>query len=168
MTFSGLFRRFQAVPAVHRRKHPGIGFVCGLCFVLAGVNCMARGLTFETRELTIETAQGGVLPISVEIARTDQERSQGLMNRKSLADGKGMLFIFEKDQILSFWMKNTLIPLSIAFISAEGKILEIHDMEPGDMNPLHSGRSARYALETPQSWFSRAGVAVGDILLVAW
>jgi uncharacterized membrane protein (UPF0127 family) len=129
---------------------------------------MARGLTFETRELTIETTQGEVIPISVEIARTDQERSQGLMNRKSLADGKGMLFIFEKDQILSFWMKNTLIPLSIAFISSEGKILEIHDMEPGDMKALHSSRSARYALETPQSWFSRTGVAAGDILQVAW
>jgi uncharacterized membrane protein (UPF0127 family) len=127
---------------------------------------MARGVTFETRELTIETARGGVIPIKVELAKTDQERSQGLMNRKSLIDGKGMLFVFEKDQILSFWMKNTLIPLSIAFISSEGKILEIHDMEPGDLNPLHSSRSARYALETPRSWFSRAGVAVGDILRV--
>jgi uncharacterized membrane protein (UPF0127 family) len=129
---------------------------------------MARGLIFETRELTIETTQGTLIPLIVEIARTDEERSQGLMNRKSLADGKGMLFVFEKDQILSFWMKNTLIPLSIAFISAEGNILEIHDMEPGNINPLHSSRSARYALETPQSWFSRAGVAVGDILQVEW
>ncbi|MDR2393121.1 MAG: DUF192 domain-containing protein [Treponema sp.] len=129
---------------------------------------MPRSLAFETRELTIETTQGARVPISAEIARTDQERSQGLMNRKTLADGKGMLFVFEKDQILSFWMKNTLIPLSIAFISSEGRILEIHDMEPGDMNPLHSSRSARYALETPRSWFNRAGVTVGDILQVEW
>lgn len=168
MDFSGLFQRFRPVPNAHRGKQPGIGLICCLCFVLTGVNCMARGLTFETRELTIETAQGKVIPISVEMARTDEERSQGLMNRKSLTDGKGMLFVFEKDQILSFWMKNTLIPLSIAFISSEGKILEIHDMEPGDMNPLHSSRSARYALETPQAWFSRAGVAVGDVLRVTW
>ncbi|MHB9291994.1 hypothetical protein Holit_01082 [Hollandina sp. SP2] len=168
MDFSGLFRRFRAAPQIHQGKQLGMGLVWCLCFVFIGGNCMARGLTFETKVVTIETAQGVVIPISTEIARTDQERSQGLMNRKSLTDGKGMLFVFEKDQILSFWMKNTLIPLSIAFISSEGKILEIHDMEPGDMNPLHSSRSARYALETPQSWFSRAGVVVGDILRVEW
>jgi uncharacterized membrane protein (UPF0127 family) len=121
-------------------------------------------LIFETQELTIETGPGKRIPISVELAQTDQQRTQGLMYRKSLADGKGMLFIFEKDQILSFWMKNTLIPLSIAFISVEGRILEIRDMEPGDMKPLYSSRSARYALEVPQAWFSRAGVVVGDIL----
>jgi uncharacterized membrane protein (UPF0127 family) len=125
---------------------------------------MARGPDFETRELSIETSQGALIPISTEIARSDEERSQGLMNRKNLSDGKGMLFVFEKDQILSFWMKNTLIPLSIAFISAEGRILEIHDMEPGNIKPLYSSRSARYALETPRSWFSRVGVSVGDIL----
>ncbi|MDR1955473.1 MAG: DUF192 domain-containing protein, partial [Treponema sp.] len=148
MNFSGFFQT-RAYP----KKQPGIGLVCCLWVVLTGVNCVARGSALETRELTIETTQGTWIPITAEIARTDQERSQGLMNRKSLADGKGMLFVFEKDQILSFWMKNTLIPLSIAFISSEGKILEIHDMAPGDMNTLHSSRSARYALETPQSWF---------------
>ncbi|MDR2632585.1 MAG: DUF192 domain-containing protein [Treponema sp.] len=135
-----------------------------LCFVFTAVTCMARGPDFETRELSIETSQGALIPISTEIARSDEERSQGLMNRKNLSDGKGMLFVFEKDQILSFWMKNTLIPLSIAFISAEGRILEIHDMEPGNIKPLYSSRSARYALETPRSWFSRVGVSVGDIL----
>lgn len=165
MGFNGFFRVFLPI---QRGKQRWIGFIWCLCFVLTGVNCMARGLMFETRELAIETTQGMLIPLSVEIARTDEERSQGLMNRKSLADGKGMLFVFERDQILSFWMKNTLIPLSIAFISAEGKILEIHDMEPGNINPLHSSRSARYALETPQSWFIRAGVAVGDILQVEW
>jgi len=72
-----------------------------------------------------------------------------------------MLFIFERDEILSFWMKNTLIPLSIAYISSDGWILEIHNMEPHNLNPIRSGRSARYALEVPQGWFGRVGITAG-------
>jgi uncharacterized membrane protein (UPF0127 family) len=63
-------------------------------------------------------------------------------------------------------MKNTLIPLSIAFISHEGRILEIHEMKPQDLRPIHSSRSARYALEVPQGWFARAGISIGDYLLL--
>jgi uncharacterized membrane protein (UPF0127 family) len=84
------------------------------------------------------------------------------MNRKTLEDGRGMLFIFDRDQIMSFWMKNTLIPLSIAFISKDGRILEIRDMEPLNETPVRSSRSARYALEAPQGWFDRAGIKAGD------
>jgi uncharacterized membrane protein (UPF0127 family) len=100
--------------------------------------------------------------MSVELARTETERGRGLMNRKTLEDGAGMFFIFDRDQIMSFWMKNTLIPLSIAFISREGRILEIRDMKPLDETPVRSGRSARYALEAPQGWFERAGIRAGD------
>jgi uncharacterized membrane protein (UPF0127 family) len=103
--------------------------------------------------------------MEIEIARTEEERAQGLMYRKSLDDGKGMLFIFERDEILSFWMKNTLIPLSIAFIASDGRILEIRDMEPESLSPVRSGRSARYALEVPRGWFSRTGVKPGDRFL---
>jgi uncharacterized membrane protein (UPF0127 family) len=88
------------------------------------------------------------------------------MYRKNLSDGEGMLFIFERDDVLSFWMKNTLIPLSIAFIASDGRILEIRNMQPHDLNSIKSSRSVRYALEVPQGWFSRAGVRVGDRLLV--
>jgi uncharacterized membrane protein (UPF0127 family) len=103
--------------------------------------------------------------MTVELARTDAERTQGLMHRKTLADGAGMLFIFDRDQILSFWMKNTLIPLSVAFISKEGRILEIRDMEALDETSVRSSRSARYALEAPQGWFDRVGIKTGDILI---
>jgi uncharacterized membrane protein (UPF0127 family) len=104
--------------------------------------------------------------LRAELARTEAERSRGLMYRESLPDGEGMLFIFDRDQILSFWMKNTLIPLSIAFISYNGEILEIRDMRPGDLNTVRSSRSVRYALEVPQGWFSRAGIGAGDSLLL--
>ena len=128
--------------------------------------CAAWGRNkLETREIALENAAESV-PIKAEIAKTDEERSRGLMYRKNLADGEGMLFVFEKDELLSFWMKNTLIPLSIAFISSEGRIMEIHDMEPGNLDPVHSGRSVRYALEVPQGWFSRVNLQVGDKLVI--
>lgn len=116
------------------------------------------------RSLTINTAQGGRVAIEAEIARTPQQRETGLMYRKSLADGKGMLFVFDSNQQLTFWMKNTLIPLSVAYISADGVIEEIHAMQPKDLQPIYSRTACRYALETPQGWFSRAGVKTGDRL----
>ena len=118
---------------------------------------------FDKQKLTIE-GKGGLITLNVELAWTEAQRSQGLMHRKTLKDGEGMLFIFERDQILSFWMKNTLVPLSIAYIASDGRIFEIYDMEPGNLKAVVSSRSARYALETPQGWFLRAGIGIGDKL----
>ena len=118
---------------------------------------------FETRELAIEGAGGRVI-FMAELARTNTQRQQGLMHRKELKDGQAMLFIYERDEILSFWMKNTLIPLSIAYIAGDGRILEIYDMEPGSLNAVSSSRSARYALEVPQGWFNRVKLGPGDRL----
>ena len=125
-------------------------------------NC-SGGEKFEKRELAIEGG-GGRIVIMAEIASSPSQRNQGLMNRKELKDGNGMIFIFERDEILSFWMKNTLVSLSIAFIAYDGRILEIYDMQPGNLNPVKSSRSARYALEVPQGWFDRAGIVPGDRL----
>jgi uncharacterized membrane protein (UPF0127 family) len=77
-----------------------------------------------------------------------------------------MLFVFERDQQLSFWMKNTLIPLSIAYIASDGRITEIRDMYPHDENSVHSSRSVRYALEVPQGCFGRAGIRPGDVVRI--
>jgi uncharacterized membrane protein (UPF0127 family) len=135
-----------------------------------GAGCAAAGnrpRKLAALELTIERADGETAGILAEIARTAAERETGLMFRRSLADGEGMLFVFERDEMLSFWMKNTLIPLSIAYLSYNGRILEIHDMKPRDLTPVRSGRSARYALEVPQGWFDRAGVKPGDTLVLS-
>jgi uncharacterized membrane protein (UPF0127 family) len=115
-------------------------------------------------ELPIERDGQKITVVKAEIASTDEERGQGLMFRKNLADGEGMLFVYERDQVLSFWMKNTLIPLSIAFIASDGKIIGIRDMYPHDESSVISNRSVRYALEVPQGWFLRAGVHNGDIV----
>ena len=118
----------------------------------------------ETAVLSIARADSSPVEITVEIARTDEERTQGLMHRKKLPDGEGMIFIFDRDQQLSFWMKNTVIPLSIAFIASDGRIIEIRDMRPLDLNTVKSSRSVRYALEAPQGWFDRAGIKAGDVI----
>jgi len=134
-----------------------------LAFILFfTVLCACSALeTFEKRELNID-GRGGRVTITAELAISEAQRAQGLMHRRSLDDGEGMLFIFERDQILSFWMKDTLIPLSIAYIDSDGRILEIYDLQPQNLNPVRSIRPARYALEVPQGWFSRAGLGPGD------
>ncbi|MDR2747647.1 MAG: DUF192 domain-containing protein [Treponema sp.] len=136
-----------------------------LFFILCGLGCGRAG-SLERRELVIEQTGGGSVTLTAEIARSAEEKRQGLMYRKNLADGRGMLFIFDRDQLMSFWMKNTFVPLSIAYIKSDGSILEIWDMRPLDENLVRSSRGVRYALEVPQGWFGRAGIRAGDRLLL--
>jgi uncharacterized membrane protein (UPF0127 family) len=102
--------------------------------------------------------------IWVEVVRTPEERAQGLMGRKHLGDDEGMLFIFEKEDYHSFWMKNTLIPLSIAFIDREGTILKIADMEPLTLDSHPPPKPVLYALEMKKGWFLTNGIRAGDTL----
>ena len=134
-----------------------------LVFFLASlVSCGTKKLPVKT--LSIKTSAGESVAVEAEIAQKNEERSRGFMERKNIPDGTGMLFVFEKDQILSFWMKNTPTPLSIAFIDHSGKIRDIFDMKPYSLASTISTVSVRYALEVPQGWFGRAGVKVGDKL----
>src|ERR687894_84479 len=114
--------------------------------------------------LTITTSAGERVPVEVEVADTDAERQTGLMGQSVLPEDAGMLFVFEGDQTLSFWMRDTLIPLSIAYIDAEGRIVDIQGMQPLDDVPPHyvSAEPAQYALEVNQGFFEERGVAVGD------
>ena len=114
--------------------------------------------------LTIVDQAGVRVPVRVEVADTDAERQTGLMGRTVLPEEAGMLFVFEGEQTLSFWMRDTLIPLSIAYIDAEGRIVDIQDMQPLDDVPPHyvSAEHAQYALEVNQGFFEGRGVAVGD------
>jgi hypothetical protein len=107
----------------------------------------------------------GTERIKVEIADTPSLRSQGLMGRKELPEGTGMLFIFEDSKQLSFWMKDTEIALSIAFFDENKKLIEILDMPVADKKnspPIFkSSQNALYALEVPQKWFQKKGIAKG-------
>jgi uncharacterized membrane protein (UPF0127 family) len=135
-----------------------------LLFALFVISCDSEKL--PVKEISIERNGEVIAVLKAETASTPEDRAQGLMFRKTLNDGQGMLFIFESDQVLSFWMKNTYIPLSIAFITSDGRIIEIKDMYPHDETSVLSSRSVRYALEVPQNWFSRAGVQLGDIIKI--
>jgi len=133
--------------------------LCG--FYLLFISCTSQKLPVQ--EIFFERDGKVITSVKAEIARTDEERSNGLMYRKKLKDGEGMLFVYDRDEILSFWMKNTLIPLSIAFINSDGRIIEVRDMYPGDLKSVVSSRSVRFALEAPQGWFARSGVETGDV-----
>jgi len=102
--------------------------------------------------------------VTIEVARTFSSRKRGLMFRESLPEDRGMLFVYPEPDKLSFWMENTKVPLSIAFVDDHGKILQIEDMRPLDRGSVPSKYEVRYALEMNQGWFERAGVAVGDTL----
>jgi uncharacterized membrane protein (UPF0127 family) len=104
----------------------------------------------------------GAYKIVAEVAKTDQERATGLMHRFSLQPDHGMLFIFDRTERLSFWMKNTYIPLSIAFIDERGRIVNIDDMAPQTEVSHWSAAPARYALEMRKGWFAERGVKAGD------
>jgi len=102
--------------------------------------------------------------LTVEVARTEAQRERGLMERTNLGPRDGMIFVFDRDDHLTFWMKNTPTPLSIAFLSAEGKVLQIEDMEPFSESIIRSRRAARCALEMKKGAFSELGVREGDTL----
>jgi uncharacterized membrane protein (UPF0127 family) len=102
----------------------------------------------------------------VEIAITPEARSRGLMFRDSLPETHGMLFIFESEATHPFWMKNTTIPLSIAFINSKNIIVDVQDMQPLSTNGHSSRFPCLYALEANQNWFSTHHIRIGDNVLM--
>ena len=106
--------------------------------------------------------QFGKQIFKVETAVTETQRSNGLMHRRSLDADSGMLFVYSYEQQLSFWMKNTLIPLDIAFIARDGHILNIESMEPLDESTVASDGKAMYALEMNRGFFEKYDIKVGD------
>jgi uncharacterized protein len=102
--------------------------------------------------------------IRVEVAKTDEERAKGLMERTSLGKDEGMLFIFEAEGNHGFWMKNTLLPLSIAFADKEGRIVRITDMKPLTLSVHNPPKPILYALEMNKGWFAANGIKAGDVI----
>jgi len=114
--------------------------------------------------LPLRTLAIGDDTFAVEVAATPQAQQRGLMQRTSLDTNAGMLFIFDYDQQLGFWMLNTLIPLDIAFIDSSGTILNIETMQPETLNFHNSDGLARYALEVNAGEFARRGIKAGDVI----
>ena len=119
-------------------------------------------VTKESRPGRVQLAMGGAR-LWVEVAEDEAARSQGLMFRRQMPQDEGMLFVFEYPQLLSFWMKNTYLPLDIAFVASDGSILNILQMKPLDEGPRYlSQGQALYAIEANAGWFQRQGIKAGD------
>lgn len=112
-------------------------------------------------QMPVMTLGAGMHLIQAEVANTYENRMQGLMYRKSLGANNGMLFVFTEDERHCMWMKNTYVPLSVAFIDAKGTIVSIHDMEPQTEKSHCATGVARYALEMNKGWFKSRAIAPG-------
>ncbi|UCF99076.1 MAG: DUF192 domain-containing protein [Spirochaetaceae bacterium] len=141
-----------------KRKH--IIFIAGI--LLGSGTFVACGSGLEER---IEIIIGGQ-SFRVEVARTAEQKRQGLMDRKSLGARDGMIFVYDTDQHLAFWMKNTTIPLTLAFLSKDGTILQIEELKPLSLKSVVSERAARYGLELPAGVLSELDVGVGDRVIL--
>jgi uncharacterized membrane protein (UPF0127 family) len=113
--------------------------------------------------VVIETSAGQRLPVDVELARNADEQRKGLMGRRSLPENGGMLFLFGATSVQSFWMKNTLIPLDMLFISDDGLVVGIvANAEPLTLTERTVGKPSRYVLEVNGGWCAAHGVRAGD------
>ncbi len=124
--------------------------------------------------LMLATASAGAQPLPVmeltagfhrveaEVAANNAARMQGLMQRKSMAPQRGMLFVFDRDAQHCMWMKNTFLPLSVAFLDETGKIINIEDMQPHSEDNHCAAHPARYALEMNVGWFAQRGIKRGE------
>ena len=120
---------------------------------------LACGSKLPTTTLTV-----GGQTLNAEIAQTHAARQQGLMHRDSMPADHGMLFVYKNEEVRGFWMKDTRIPLSIAFANRKGEIVRIADMTPFDTSRVSSLAPAKYALEMNQGWFEQHGIEKGMVI----
>ena len=131
--------------------------------IISGIvlSCICTS-AFAQAKLPIKQLSAGIYLISAEVAATDADRQIGLMSRTKLGANEGMVFDFGAPATVCMWMKNTLIPLSIAFIDVEGKIVNIEEMQPETLDSHCALKPVRYALEMNQSWFKQKNIKVGS------
>jgi uncharacterized protein len=114
------------------------------------------------QQLPTVTLSAGMFNIKAQLAQTPQQRQIGLMHRRDMPANDGMLFVFEAPTVQCFWMKNTLLPLSIAFLADDGRIVNMTDMKPLDETSHCSDQPVRYVLEMNKCWFDKRGLRPGS------
>jgi uncharacterized membrane protein (UPF0127 family) len=131
-----------------------------LVFLLAAASAAA---TVSAQAPRLPTAQltSGIHLITAEVAANDAARGRGLMFRQGLLPNHGMLFVFENKSVHCMWLRNTLIPLSVAFVEDDGTIVNIEDMKPHDESRHCAKQPVRYALEMTEGWFAQKGIRPG-------
>jgi uncharacterized membrane protein (UPF0127 family) len=149
-----MFRREARIPLL------------ALCLILGLSACHQQNSDSSPFGLRVVQLKIADSTLFAEVADTPQTSANGLMFRDSLPEDHGMLFVFEKPETASFWMRNTKIPLSIAYIDSAGKILEIEPLKPLDETPVESASSkVAFALEVNEGWFKRNGVSPGATII---
>jgi uncharacterized membrane protein (UPF0127 family) len=130
--------------------------------VLASMGCQAQS---QPQDLPSITLNAGIHNITAELALSPDERATGLMFRQSMPANQGMLFVFEQAEQQCFWMKNTLIPLDVAFVADDGTVINIEHMKPQTLDNHCSAKPVRLVLEMNDGWFARKGVSAGSKLM---
>jgi uncharacterized membrane protein (UPF0127 family) len=118
-------------------------------------------------QIVFTAADGTTVPLAIEIADTPALQELGLMNRPSMPDDQGMIFVFSREVTVPFWMKDTLIPLSIAFIDQGGTIVDIQEMQAQSLDNHIPAAPYKYAVEANETWYDRHGLHVGDTVDVS-
>lgn len=142
-----------------------VGLVALALFLGSLSSDAQTGDSVDREPLTIVTLEGDIVRLQIEVAETPEERSAGLSGREEVPDGTGMLFISPNTNA-GFWMKDTLVPLSVAFLARCGEILDIQHMEPLSLDLHNTDEDYEFGLEVPQGWFENNGVHVGDLVSI--
>ncbi len=133
-----------------------------LCFSLAALVCCAAFAQEPQMNLPRVKLAAGMHQIDAQVARSNDERAIGLMHRKEMPQHEGMLFVFEQPQQQCFWMKNTLLPLSAAFVADDGTVVNVEEMKAQTLDSHCSVQPVRYVLEMNKGWFDRKGIKPGS------
>lgn len=141
-------------------NHQSRLFFLGIIFFLLCTQSFAQNIPQTNLPRTILTAQEHT--IDVQLAQSPQEWSKGLMWRANMPENEGMLFVFDKPSRQCFWMKNTYLPLSAAFVDDQGMIVNIADMQPLSTREHCSDKPVRFVLEVHQGWFKKRNIEAGD------
>ena len=154
--------RPTAVQRAIRRGLCAIGVAAAATLLLPASAALAQDgpqMNLQRVELT-----AGMHRIDAQVALAPEERQTGLMHRRQMPDTEGMLFVFEQPAQQCFWMKNTLLPLTAAFVADDGTIVNLEDMKPQTLDSHCSSKPVRYVLEMNQGWFAKKGIKAGTKL----
>ena len=135
--------------------------LCAFAAAATGASCVASAQ--DAPQMTLERVKigAGMYQIDAQVALSPEQRQTGLMFRKQMPQYEGMIFVFEQPAEQCFWMKNTLLPLTAAFVADDGTIVNLVDMKPQTTDPHCSAKPVRYVLEMNQGWFARRGIKAG-------
>lgn len=142
---------------------PALKTAFGAISVCVAATCMVTSAGAQDRAQHLPTVMlgAGMHNIKAEVAQTPQEQEIGLMYRTSMGGNEGMIFIFDRPGKQCFWMKNTLIPLSVAFVEDDGTVVNVDEMKPQTLDPHCSAKPVRFVLEMNTGWFTKRAVKEG-------